>query len=82
MSEAGFVAEEPAGGQEKVMAADWMVMPLARSAGRKSVTVEPSSTSGVLLRFWIFSQIVRKKKNRENEGYRTCLPPNLRVKPL
>lgn len=27
-------------------AADWIVIPLARSAGRKSVTVEPSSTSG------------------------------------
>lgn len=27
------------------MAADWMVMPRARSAGRKSVTVLPSSTS-------------------------------------
>lgn len=35
------------GGQEKVTAADWIVMPLARSAGRKSVTVEPSSTSCV-----------------------------------
>lgn len=35
------------GGQEKEMAADWMVMPRARSAGRKSVTVLPSSTSGV-----------------------------------
>lgn len=33
------------GGQLKDMAADWMVTPLARSAGRKSVTVEPSSTS-------------------------------------
>lgn len=26
-------------------AADWIVIPLARSAGRKSVTVDPSSTS-------------------------------------
>lgn len=26
-------------------AADWIVMPLALSAGRKSVTVDPSSTS-------------------------------------
>lgn len=34
------------GGQENEMAADWMVMPRARSAGRKSVTVLPSSTSG------------------------------------
>jgi hypothetical protein len=33
------------GGQWKVIAADWIVMPRARSAGRKSVTVEPSSTS-------------------------------------
>lgn len=33
------------GGQEKVMAADWMVIPRARSAGKKSVTVLPSSTS-------------------------------------
>lgn len=33
------------GGHENEMAADWMVMPLARSAGRKSVTVLPSSTS-------------------------------------
>lgn len=41
--------DEPSGigGQEKVTAADWMVIPLARSAGRKSVTVEPSSTSCV-----------------------------------
>lgn len=33
------------GGQEKVIAADWIVIPRARSAGRKSVTVLPSSTS-------------------------------------
>ena len=33
------------GGQWKVIAADWIVMPRALSAGRKSVTVEPSSTS-------------------------------------
>lgn len=33
------------GGHENVIAADWMVMPRARSAGRKSVTVLPSSTS-------------------------------------
>jgi hypothetical protein len=33
------------GGQWNVMAADWMVIPRALSAGRKSVTVEPSSTS-------------------------------------
>ena len=35
------------GGHENVIAADWMVMPLARSAGRKSVTVLPSSTSAI-----------------------------------
>ncbi|KAL1844598.1 hypothetical protein VTK73DRAFT_2184 [Phialemonium thermophilum] len=34
------------GGQWKVMAADWMVMPFSRSRGRKSVTVSPWSTSG------------------------------------
>lgn len=28
-----------------MIAADWIVTPLARSAGRKSVTVDPSSTS-------------------------------------
>lgn len=33
------------GGQWNDIAADWMVTPLALSAGRKSVTVEPSSTS-------------------------------------
>lgn len=33
------------GGQWKVTAADWIVIPLALSAGRKSVTVDPSSTS-------------------------------------
>lgn len=33
------------GGQEKEMAADWIVMPRALSAGKKSVTVLPSSTS-------------------------------------
>lgn len=33
------------GGQWKVIAADWIVMPRARSAGRKSVIVDPSSTS-------------------------------------
>ena len=33
------------GGQENDMAADCIVTPRALSAGRKSVTVEPSSTS-------------------------------------
>lgn len=28
-----------------MIVADWIVIPRARSAGRKSVTVEPSSTS-------------------------------------
>ena len=37
------------GGQWKVIAADCMVTPLARSAGKKSVTVEPSSTSIYLI---------------------------------
>lgn len=37
------------GGQLNVMAADWIVIPLARSAGRKSVTVDPSSTSPIRL---------------------------------
>ena len=42
----GFAPPSPlAGGQENVIAADWIVIPLARSAGRKSVTVLPSSTS-------------------------------------
>ena len=41
----GGGSRTPVGGQWKVMAADWMVMPRARSTGRKSVTVEPSSTS-------------------------------------
>lgn len=33
------------GGQWNVTAADWIVIPRSRSAGRKSVTVDPSSTS-------------------------------------
>ena len=41
------------GGQWKVMAADWIVMPRARSAGRKSVTVEPSSTSVACVRWFL-----------------------------
>jgi hypothetical protein len=33
------------GGHLNEIAADWIVIPRARSAGKKSVTVEPSSTS-------------------------------------
>jgi hypothetical protein len=36
-------------GQWNVMAADWIVMPLARSSSRKSVTVFPASTSATSL---------------------------------
>ena len=44
--DAKVVASPSVGGQWNVIAADCMVMPLALSAGRKSVTVDPSSTSG------------------------------------
>lgn len=46
VAESGIDRCDPSnGGQVNVMAADWIVIPLARSAGRKSVTVLPSSTS-------------------------------------
>ena len=40
-----FVGFGGPGGHCNVMAADWIVIPRARSAGKKSVTVDPSSTS-------------------------------------
>ena len=49
----GELSEKPPvgkGGQWNEMAADWIVTPRALSAGRKSVTVEPSSTSVELVR--------------------------------
>jgi hypothetical protein len=49
------------GGQWKVIAADCMVIPLALSAGKKSVTVDPSSTSvlnGKLLNYFKIGTIL------------------------
>jgi hypothetical protein len=52
-----------------VTAADWIVIPRALSAGRKSVTVDPSSTSR--------EQKIQEKGSHEWET--STLPPILRV---
>ena len=67
-----------AGGHEKVTAADCMVIPLARSAGKKSVTVEPSSTSGdhvsvlQVLTCAIVSIALEHNEDREESVSKTC----------
>lgn len=73
------------GGHEKEIAADWIVMPRALSAGRKSVTVLPSSTSGVcqsIVLYWWCGGQLSGDAFKSNWKMIVALPPSLRVKPL
>ena len=62
-----------------MMAADCIVIPRALSAGRKSVTVEPSSTSGQFVRHKNNEQTVKEMGNVQVK-YRWSKHNSLRIK--